>query len=61
MARTKQTEMTGPFWEAVQRLEKRLIQGAIRRSGGYKGEAATRLGVSLPFLRARIRRYGLGE
>lgn len=61
MPRKQQTEMTGPFWKAVSSLEKRLIQAAITRSGGFKGEAATRLGVSLPFLRARIRRYGLED
>lgn len=59
MARKQQTDMNGAFWKAVSRLEKRLIEGAIRRSGGFRGEAATRLGVSLPFLRARIKRYGL--
>lgn len=50
---------TGRFWEAVKRLEIRLLKGAIKRSGGVETEAALELGVSREFLRARKKAYKL--
>ena len=49
----------GRFWQALQRLEIRLINGAIRRSGGVETEAALELGVSREFLRKRREAYKL--
>lgn len=45
----------------VERLERRLINKALERTGGVKKEAAEQLGVSFRSLRYRIKKYGMDE
>ena len=44
---------------ALQEMERRMIEEALRRAGGNKSEAARLLGVSRDLLRYRMRKYGI--
>jgi DNA-binding NtrC family response regulator len=48
-----------PYAEAIGRLEKLLIERALRASGGNRAEAARRLGIRRQLLYARIKEAGL--
>ncbi|MBX6422879.1 sigma-54 dependent transcriptional regulator [Thermosulfurimonas sp. F29] len=41
-------------------IEKKLLQEALRRTGGHREEAARLLGLSVRSLRYRLQKYGLG-
>ena len=45
--------------EAVDVVERRAIEDALRATSGRKGEAAKLLGVSRPTLDAKLKRLGL--
>ena len=49
-----------PLREALAQLERRLIEGALRRAAGNRSEAARQLGISRPQLYAKLDEYGLG-
>jgi DNA-binding NtrC family response regulator len=43
--------------EAVERLERELIVGALEASGGRQSDAARRLGISERVLRYKMKKY----
>jgi Nif-specific regulatory protein len=49
----------GRIRDAVAELERRMIRGALERTGGNKTEAARLLGISRESLRQKLRLYGL--
>lgn len=61
---TKQLEMdllSLPFHKSVAELEKRLIEKAIKESGGNKSEAANRLQINRRLLYNKIEEYKIKE
>jgi DNA-binding NtrC family response regulator len=51
----------GHLSSAVERLERRLIAGALKESKGNRAEAARRLGIHRQLLHTKIEKYGLGK
>ncbi len=49
------------YSEAMRRLEKLLLDRALREAGGNRAEAARRLGIHRQFLYAKLKEQGLGE
>jgi DNA-binding NtrC family response regulator len=45
----------------LREAEKRAVRAALAATGGRKGAAALRLGISWPTLNRKIREYGLGD
>jgi DNA-binding NtrC family response regulator len=50
-----------PFHESISKLEKRLIENAIKQSGGNKSEAANRLQINRRLLYNKIEEYKIEE
>jgi DNA-binding NtrC family response regulator len=50
-----------PFHKSISKLEKRLIENAIKQSGGNKSEAANRLQINRRLLYNKIEEYKIGE
>ncbi len=48
-----------PFYDAVGRLERQLIEGALRRCGGVQKQAAELLGLKPTTLNEKIKRLGI--
>jgi two-component system response regulator PilR (NtrC family) len=48
-----------PFYDAVSGYERRLIEGALRRSGGVQKQAAELLGLKPTTLNEKIKRLGI--
>jgi DNA-binding NtrC family response regulator len=48
-----------PFYDAVSRYERRLIEGALRRTGGVQKQAAELLGLKPTTLNEKIKRLGI--
>src|SRR5262249_5020659 len=48
-----------PFYDAVSRYERRLIEGALRRTGGVQKQAAEILGLKPTTLNEKIKRLGI--
>jgi DNA-binding NtrC family response regulator len=48
-----------PFYDAVSRFERRLIEGALRKSGGVQKQAAELLGLKPTTLNEKIKRLGI--
>ncbi|MBW6396416.1 sigma-54 dependent transcriptional regulator [Roseomonas sp. HJA6] len=51
--------LSGDLAEAVARLERAMIERALRDSGGNRTEAARRLGIHRQLLYAKLRQHGL--
>jgi DNA-binding NtrC family response regulator len=49
------------FYDAVTRLERQLIEGALRRAGGVQKHAAELLGLKPTTLNEKIRRLGINS
>jgi DNA-binding NtrC family response regulator len=47
------------FYDAVGRLERQLIEGALRRTGGVQKHAAELLGLKATTLNEKIKRLGI--
>jgi len=48
-----------PFYDAVSRFERRMIEGALRRTGGVQKQAAELLGLKPTTLNEKIKRLGI--
>jgi two-component system response regulator PilR (NtrC family) len=48
-----------PFYDAVSRYERRLIEGALRKTGGVQKQAAEILGLKPTTLNEKIKRLGI--
>jgi len=48
-----------PFYDSVSRYERRLIEGALRRTGGVQKQAAEILGLKPTTLNEKIKRLGI--
>jgi len=60
----KQLEMdllSLPFHKSIAELERRLIEKAIKKSGGNKSEAANRLQINRRLLYKKIEEYDIKE
>lgn len=48
-----------PFYDAVNRFERQMIESALRRTGGVQKQAAEILGLKPTTLNEKIKRLGI--
>ncbi|RMD85253.1 MAG: sigma-54-dependent Fis family transcriptional regulator, partial [Candidatus Dadabacteria bacterium] len=56
----RQTSFEGRLKDAVESLERDMIEAALSKAGGNKSEAARILGISRSNLISKVQQYGLG-